>query len=175
MFLCRQAHTASSSQSVIRPTAAVRCAQGTGISSVAVVPFTHSGDNPCLQPAEPGTAGAQQFPDIFAVHALVPNAHTMPSELYLPRKKGVDFNELTCPFGCGTTYLTKATLQRHRCVCTSSNAPQRISRTNSSSAFPCSMMSTKLSGGPTATQKSSLCAPPRTPSNGELCLSIMRG
>ena len=34
-------------------------------NGIPYVPFTQSGDNPGLQPAEPGTAGAQQFPDIL--------------------------------------------------------------------------------------------------------------
>jgi len=80
----------------------------------AVVPFIQSGDNPGLQPAMPDSSEAKYYPDVFAVRALAPNAHSIPPELYLPRKKGVDFNELTCPFGCGVTFVTKAALQRHR-------------------------------------------------------------
>ena len=80
----------------------------------AVVPFTQSDDYPGLQPAIPGTASAKHFPDIFAVRALVPNAHEIPSELYLPRRKNVDFGALKCPFGCGVVFVTKAALQRHR-------------------------------------------------------------
>ena len=66
----------------------------------AVVPFQQRDDSPGLVPAEPGTAEAKYFPDIFTTRALCPNAHTIPRELYLPRKKGANFNELKCPFGC---------------------------------------------------------------------------
>jgi len=54
------------------------------------------------------------FPELFAIHALAPNVHSVPTALYLPWKKNVEFSELTSPFGCGTTYVTKSALQRHR-------------------------------------------------------------
>ena len=79
-----------------------------------VVPFVQTGGHPGLEPAEPGTANAKFFPDIFTVRALYPNCHEVPRELYLPRRKGTDFNELTCPFGCGVAFPTKTALQRHR-------------------------------------------------------------
>ena len=79
-----------------------------------MVPFQQRDDSPGLVPAEPGTAEAKYLPDIFTTRALYPNAHTIPRELYLPRKKGANFNELKCPFGCEKIFVSKAALRRHR-------------------------------------------------------------
>ena len=79
-----------------------------------MVPFQQRDDSPGLVPAEPGTAEAKYFPDIYITRALYPNAHTIPRELYLPRKKGANFNELKFPFGCEKIFVSKAALRRHR-------------------------------------------------------------
>ena len=80
----------------------------------AVVPFVQSDSNPGLQPAEPGTAAARFFPDVFAVRSLYPKATSVPRELFLPRRLNANFEELKCPFGCETVFPTKAAVQRHR-------------------------------------------------------------
>ena len=63
--------------------------------------------------AEPGTAAACFFADVFAVRSLYPNATCVPRELFLSRRLNANFEELMCPFGCETVAPTKAAVQRH--------------------------------------------------------------
>ena len=52
--------------------------------------------------------------DVFASLALYPEAASIPREAFLPRRKGVNFDEFRCPFGCDKLFVTKAALQCHR-------------------------------------------------------------
>ena len=51
---------------------------------------------------------------MHTVMHLAPNAHEIPRETYLPRRKGDNFEDFKCPFGCNVHFFSKAALHRHR-------------------------------------------------------------
>ena len=80
----------------------------------AVAPFVQTAEYPGLRPARAEDGGEKSFPDMFATLALYPEAASIPRETFLPRRKGVNFDEFRCPFGCDKIFVTKTALQRHR-------------------------------------------------------------
>ena len=80
----------------------------------AAVPFVQTDEYPGLRPAREEDGGEKCFADMFTTQALYTEAASIPRETFLPRRKGVDFDELRCPFGCHTIFVTKAAFRRHR-------------------------------------------------------------
>ena len=105
---------------------------------------------------------AKYFPDIFTVRSLYPDSHKVPREIYLPRREGTDFNELTCPFGCGVIFNTKAALQRHLVRMHKYKGTRRTRRTNSLNSYRCLTISRQFYAERTKTQRSLLLKQQRT-------------